>query len=144
MSRSCGSVLQAICMLILLTILISGCARIPLRTRSDHLGQPGVLGSCADFFVLLDKQTEHAQVLDPGVFRIKKYPYLRVNRLLASFRDEVVDQTTFTAWVNLLQGIENIEYAEPPLILKAPDLNHSEYFMTVSMESLTIIKVYKI
>ena len=36
-----------------------------------------------------------------------------------------------------LQVRENIDYAEPPLILEAPAVNHANDFMTVSMESRT-------
>ena len=106
MSRSCGSVFQATCLLFLSLIFISGCARIPLPTRSAHLNKPGVLGSCADFFAVLDQLTAEAEVLDPGAFRVKNYPYLRVNRFLASFRDEVVDPTTFALWIDRLQELD--------------------------------------
>ncbi|MEJ2655683.1 MAG: hypothetical protein P8012_00600, partial [Desulfobacterales bacterium] len=36
-----------------------------------------------------------------------------------------------------LQVLEKIDYAEPPLILKAPDINPSKNDMTVAMESRT-------
>jgi hypothetical protein len=38
---------------------------------------------------------------------------------------------------NRIQVREKIDYAEPPLILKAPDVNPSRDFMTVSMQSRT-------
>jgi len=90
----------------ILTFLWAGCARIPLPTRSAHIGQSGEVGSCADFFTLLDKRIEEAQVLDPGVFRVKDYPYLRVNRFIASFRDEVDEKAAFTEWVDRMQSID--------------------------------------
>jgi len=53
-----------------------------MPARSDHLGETGPLGSCADFFASLDKRTKEAGVLDPGDFRVKKYPYLRKSVLV--------------------------------------------------------------
>ena len=97
MNNSKRSIPQYIFLFFILTFLWAGCARIPLPTRSVHTGQSGEVGSCADFFTSLDKRIEEAEVLDPGVFRVKNYPYLRVNRFVASFRDEVDEKEAFSA-----------------------------------------------
>jgi hypothetical protein len=64
------------------------------------------LGSCADFFADLDQRAAQAHVLDPGAFRVEGYPYLRVNRFLASFRKEVGDKAAFAAWVDQMQALD--------------------------------------
>jgi hypothetical protein len=87
-------------------LLLAGCATIPGPARSVRVGETGLLGSCADFFALLDKRVEESEVIDPGVFRVKDYPYLRVNRFLASFREEVDDKIAFSAWVDRLQALD--------------------------------------
>jgi hypothetical protein len=79
---------------------------VPLPTRSVHTGQSGDVGSCADFFASLDKQIEKAEVLDPGVFRVKDYPYLRVNRFIASFREGVDEKAAFTEWLDRMQALD--------------------------------------
>ncbi len=79
---------------------------VPLPTRSVHVGESGAVGSCADFFASLDKQTEEAEVLDPGVFRVKDYPYLRVNRFIASFREAVDEKAAFTEWLDRMQVMD--------------------------------------
>jgi len=79
---------------------------VPLPTRSVHIGQSGAVGSCADFFASLDQRIEEAEVLDPGVFRVKDYPYLRVNRFIASFREEVDEKAAFAEWVDRMQAID--------------------------------------
>jgi len=79
---------------------------LPVPTRSDRIGETGPLGSCADFFALLDKRTEEAGVIDPGVFRVKNYPYLRVNRFIASFREEVDEKAAFSVWVDRMQALD--------------------------------------
>jgi hypothetical protein len=93
-------------MFFLSALLLAGCAMVPLPTRSDHLGKNGPLGSCADFFASLDKRTEEAEVLDPGVFRVKNYPYLRVNRFIASFREEVDSKAAFAKWADRMQTLD--------------------------------------
>jgi hypothetical protein len=106
MARSRCLILQIVLGLFLLVGLFSGCAMLPVPTRSDRISETGALGSCADFFALLDKSAEEAAVLDPGVFRVKGYPYLRVNRFVASFRDEVDDPAAFAAWTDRMQALD--------------------------------------
>ena len=106
MKRLRCSLFQVISELCLLTVLLAGCAIVPVPTRSDRVGQTGPLGNCADFFASLDKRTRAAGVLDPGVFRVKNYPYLRVNRFIASFREEVDDHAAFEAWAGRMQSLD--------------------------------------
>jgi len=98
--------LQRIIALAFLTLLLAGCAIIPAPTRSARVGGSDPIGGCADFFASLDQRAADAQVLDPGTFRLEGYPYLRVNRLLASFREEVEDQAAFAAWVDRMQALD--------------------------------------
>ena len=100
------SILQYIFLFFVLTLLWAGCAMVPLPTRSVHTGQSGEIGSCADFFASLDKEIIKAGVLDPGAFRVKDYPYLRVNRFIASFRGSVDEAVAFNEWVNRMQGLD--------------------------------------
>jgi hypothetical protein len=106
MSRLRCSVLQRIFVLALLSLLLAGCAIMPVPTRSARVGGSDALGSCADFFADLDHRAAQAQVLDPGAFRVEGYPYLRVNRFLASFRKEVGDKAAFAAWVDQMQALD--------------------------------------
>jgi len=89
-----------------------------MPSRSDRLGEAGPFGGCADFFASLDKQTKKANVIDPGVFRVKKYPYLRVNRFIASFSEDVVNEADFAAWTDRMQVLDqdarNFEIANLP------------------------------
>jgi hypothetical protein len=106
MERLRWSIFQIISGLCLLAVLLAGCAMLPVPTQSEYVGETGPLGSCADFFASLDQRTGAAGVLDSGVFRVKNYPYLRVNRFLASFRGEVDDQPAFEAWMNRMQSLD--------------------------------------
>ncbi len=106
MDRFRCSILRVICAFFSAVLLLAGCAAIPVPTRSVRIGESGPLGSCADFFASLDNRTQAAGVLDPGVFRVKNYPYLRVNRFIASFREEVDAQADFGAWTDRMQALD--------------------------------------
>ena len=103
---TCHHLIKAIFACFLSALLATGCAMVPTPTMSVHTGQKGAAGNCADFFALLDKRIQEAGVVDPGYFRVKGYPYLRVNRFLASFRSEVGDKAAFAAWVDRLQALD--------------------------------------
>jgi len=85
---------------------LAGCAVVSRPTRSLHYGDADAPGRCADFFASMDQQASKARVLDAGAFRVEGYPYLRVNRFLASFRNEVAGNDAFAAWVNRMQALD--------------------------------------
>jgi hypothetical protein len=91
---------------LLLALLLAGCAIIPAPTRSPRIGGSDRLGACADFFALLDERVLKARVPDAGAFRVEGYPYLRVNRFLASFSSEMTDKATLAAWVGRMQALD--------------------------------------
>jgi hypothetical protein len=106
MSRPHALGLQRASVIALMVLLLAGCAIIPAPTRSARVGGSDPLGGCADFFASLDQRAADAQVLDPGAFRVEGYPYLRVNRFLASFREEAGDKAAFGAWVDRMQVLD--------------------------------------
>ena len=106
MDRSRWSILRVIFIFFVLAFVLTGCAMLPAPTRSDRIGETGPIGSCADFFASLDRQTEEAGVLDPGVFRVKNYPYLRVNRFITSFREKIDEKAAFSVWVDRMQALD--------------------------------------
>ena len=100
------SILRSVFVVSLCVFILAGCAIVPEISRSTHVGESGPVGSCASFFALVDQRTKEAGVLDPGTFRVRNYPYLRVNRFLASFRNQVEDEATFAAWVEQMQALD--------------------------------------
>ncbi len=94
--------------IILLWLLhcLYGCAHLPQSTRSIDLGDKGLVGKCANLFALLDEDSTKYGVRDAGDFRIPDYPYLRVNRFLASFTDDVANDAQFDAWLTRLQKLD--------------------------------------
>jgi hypothetical protein len=60
---------------------------------------------CASLFYLLDRAITGAGVRDGGARTIAGYPYLRMNRFLASFAREPMSDAAFDAWVERLQRL---------------------------------------
>lgn len=86
--------------------LLVACAHLPRFTVSPHIHGEGPAGACADFFEKMDRATMEAGVRDAGAFRVEGFPYLRINRFLASFEDEVGEGTPFDAWVAGMQELD--------------------------------------
>jgi hypothetical protein len=98
------SMLHLVSILCLSALLLAGCATPPVRPT--RISDGGTAGNCAVFFTSLDQQIAEAGVMDSGAFRVKDYPYLRVNRFLASFREEAMDKESIAAWVNHMQALD--------------------------------------
>ncbi len=64
-------------------------------------------GECAEWFRALDAQVDAAQVRDVQETRIPGHPYVRVNRLLASYRDAALrDEAVLDALVARMQALD--------------------------------------
>jgi len=82
------------------------------------------LGDCTQWFRQLDAQVDAARVRDVQAARVPGFPYLRVNRLLASFRDSAAGEAeALHALVERMQALDlearahelaNLPAAPPP------------------------------
>jgi len=96
---------------LLVTILISGCAtlRPAEQPLSAHLKERDEAGECARFFKTLDQAVEEVGVSDRQDNRIPGFPYLRVNRFLASYSDRNLEKKrAVTAWVDRMQALDRV------------------------------------
>ena len=82
----------------LIAALIAGCTAAPPRTPETS--------ECRNYFEALDLRAAHAGVRDGGTYRVPGFAYLRVDRFLASFRDEVTDDARFQRWVERMRGLD--------------------------------------
>lgn len=78
--------------------MLAACATLPPEIPEVAECQANYLG--------LDQRLEAAGLRDGGAARIEGFPYLRVNRFLASFRDEAADGPAFAAWVERLRELD--------------------------------------
>ena len=86
---------------LLLLLLLTGCAAPQVRTSAS--ADP----ACRDLFQRVDMAVDNAGVRDQGARRVPGFPYLRVDRFLASFSDEVDEPERFAAWVERLARLDS-------------------------------------
>jgi predicted DNA-binding antitoxin AbrB/MazE fold protein len=88
-----------------LLLLNSGCST-NLGALQQNLNAPenSALRNCAEFYVKTEQAVVAAQVVDAQAARIDGYPYLRVNRFLSSYRNEVSGEA-FENWISRLQEL---------------------------------------
>lgn len=65
------------------------------------------LKACRTSFAEIDARIDKAGVRDAGYHQIEGFPYLRSDRLMASFREEVSDPDTFSTWILQLRDNES-------------------------------------
>jgi len=79
--------------------LASGCASLPEPHRANLASESSTVQGCAAWFQALDQAIDEDGVRDAGDYRVPGYPYLRVDRFLASFRAKAeTDGNGFAAW----------------------------------------------
>jgi hypothetical protein len=84
---------------------LAACTSIDQPLKSDL--ERSDVQQCASWFVRLDDTVERAGVGDAEAYRIPGYPYLRVNRFLASFRDRAdKDPAAFQSWERHLRKLD--------------------------------------
>ncbi len=79
-------------------LILAGCASLP-----QDIAPPS---ACRILFEDLDREIAAAGIADGGARKIAGFPYLRVNRWLASFRAETHDAERFSVWVSGLQELD--------------------------------------
>jgi hypothetical protein len=89
-------------------IFTVGCSELdqPFWSELDH--QSVDAKDCADWFTKLDEVIDQAGVRDAEAYRIPGFPYLRVNRYLASFRQQAQnDSNAFATWEKHLRDLDS-------------------------------------
>lgn len=88
---------------VLLAAWLAGCATTPPEKLSDRNRD-----ICVQRFTDNDRLIERAGRHDPGISRISGFPYLRSNRFLASFRDELTGRAQLEAWTRHLAELDRV------------------------------------
>ncbi|MEN8129965.1 MAG: hypothetical protein ABFS45_07175 [Pseudomonadota bacterium] len=101
----------AVCMLLCTFLLVlQGCGTTLSRTEErilDSQKDRDRVTVCTRFFSDLDLQVDRAGVGDAQQARIEGFPYLRVNRFLASYRNELRrNRGEFESWVDRLLELD--------------------------------------
>jgi hypothetical protein len=116
----------------MLMIVVAGCVTVEGPQEQDLKTPATAVRDCARWFARLDETVDGAGFRDGGVYRIPGFPYLRADRFLASFRNEVKDDPeAFAAWVERLRKLDatargyELRNLPPHLLapLEVPDRN---------------------
>jgi hypothetical protein len=94
-------------------MLTVSCAAIDQPSQSDQAApsdrefRSAETKECIDWFRKLDETIDRAGVHDAEAYRVPGFPYLRVNRFLASFRQQASnDPVAFSAWQKRLRALD--------------------------------------
>src|SRR5688572_27367865 len=74
---------------------LAGCAIAPPQPPSTD-----PIAICHEVFRRVDRAVAEAGVADGMAARVAGFPYLRVNRFLASYAEEELDDGRFAEWMN--------------------------------------------
>ena len=93
--------------ILLAPLLAAACATLETAPSARLGATDPALRECAEWFRDLDARVDAAGVRDAQERRIAGYPYLRANRLLASFREKAVrDEAVLRALVDRMQALD--------------------------------------
>ncbi len=88
-------------LLLLLILLLTGCSGLQRFPEPMNASQ-----ACLQLFERSDAQIRKAQAGDGGAARISGFPWLRTDRLLASFRDQIEGPEQYRHWVARLSELD--------------------------------------
>jgi len=89
-------------LLLLLSAALGGCALAP----TGPVPEPTPQQACTALFRELDREVAAAGVQDQGPVQVAGFPFLRANRFLASYREELAGDRQFAAWVGHLARLD--------------------------------------
>ncbi len=92
--------------LIALLLLVAGCAGAPPRAITE-----GPNAECHEVLRRVDRAVAEAGVADGMTARVAGFPYLRVNRFLASYAQEALDGARFVEWMDRMVALGADAYA---------------------------------
>jgi hypothetical protein len=95
--------------------LLAGCATTPPQPPPTDLS-----AICHEVFRRVDRAVAEAGVADGMAARMAGFPYLRVNRFLASYAEEELDDARFGEWVNRMRALGTEAWAVEIANLPAP------------------------
>lgn len=85
--------------------LLAGCATGP-DWRSEVAERDPLDVRCLERLAVFDAAVAEAEVADAGAARVAGFPYLRIDRLLTSFGDELDTPAAFADWVARMRALD--------------------------------------
>ena len=94
--------------LLIVLFFCTGCTSLSIKPSDRVTTADEGYQKCELFFTKLDQAIQQSGVADASAARIKHYPWLRVNRFFASYRDEDLNNNEFIAWIDRLQQLDEV------------------------------------
>ena len=112
-------------MALLIMSILAGCTGLENafteRSLNEFRQRTKKANTCVKHFKAIDRITE--DTADAKTFRIPGFPYLRINRFLASYAPKKLTGTSFTQWLQYLRRLDrqarSIEFANLPDYIRA-------------------------
>lgn len=93
--------------LLVLAAAVSACATVSDPLRGNMSAGGDAVTGCADWYRRLDSVVDASGVRDAGASRLPGFPYLRIDRFLASFRDQAAgSDAAFSAWAGHMAELD--------------------------------------
>jgi hypothetical protein len=92
----------------LLCAVVAGCATAPQAPAESRVDERA---ACLEIFRRVDHAVLQAQVSDGMAARVSGFPYLRVNRFLASYARDEMDDAQFRQWMKRLMALGTEAYS---------------------------------
>lgn len=96
--------IRALLLSLATTSLVFGCAQSP--TLAEPTGFFVALKTCRARYAEIDAKIDAAGVRDGVFYRVPGFPYLRSDRMLASFRDEIKTVDEVGAWLRRMREFD--------------------------------------
>ena len=95
-------------LLVLIPVLLAGCAATPdaAPDPDPFVGWYANYRTCRAEYEAMDARVAAAGVADPQYFRVPGYPYMRTDRVLASFAREVATLDEIGGWVRKMREFD--------------------------------------
>ncbi|MBV8534902.1 MAG: hypothetical protein JO128_04875, partial [Alphaproteobacteria bacterium] len=97
---------QALAWSLAAVLALAACAAPNEPLRSDLASPAPEIQACAKWFAAVDDALDDTGVRDGEAYPIPGFPYLRVNRFLASFRTQVQSDEAFADWEKSLRNLD--------------------------------------
>ena len=88
--------------LIFLLLLLGACSFVPVVPLSSD----AMTGHCLEFYKALDQAVAEAGTTVSSPTLVQHFPNLRVNRFLASYRNQVLDESELRVWMMRMADLE--------------------------------------
>ncbi|ANG63077.1 hypothetical protein A8C75_11740 [Marinobacterium aestuarii] len=92
--------------MLLLLLALSGCTLVPVTAPPPPGLDAGPLAQCQWLFEQTDAHIDQAGVRHQGLARISGFPYLRINRFLASFGPQLDSPAQIETWIQHLAQLD--------------------------------------